>query len=366
MSDNKETKQAPAVEAGARDERAAWDGDSKESRTAFRNYDTIAEPVSRKTPWQIWRDACAWQARVALARASEAGAPAGYKLVPVEPTVEMKIAGDNAGFWCGDKWRAMLAAAPQPASEAIEEGCTPEDAKMLRAANHSLADENARLRRRLRPFAALANPRLSWAMVEYCIDGDPEKQTLQTPQMQRAFNRAAEALADELPSHVPVDCDALDLPDWIKNAKPPVPEQPASEQQAAPLTPEQVRSAREYLRYLTTIDITDAAMGAVLERAGLTIEPQAARGLSTAQIDAIRDSFSGIGDIPSRALVQRIAMLVLASAKPVSVDAVMTEDQVKDAFYAAHCKTWYDCYPSAARDVAREILLAAKGDGHAD
>lgn len=40
-----------------------YDGDSRESRTAFRNYDTIAEPVSSKTPWQIWRDACAWQAR---------------------------------------------------------------------------------------------------------------------------------------------------------------------------------------------------------------------------------------------------------------------------------------------------------------
>lgn len=44
-------------------------------------------------------------------------APGGWKLVPIEPTAEMKIAGDNAGFWCGDKWRAMLAAAPQPASE---------------------------------------------------------------------------------------------------------------------------------------------------------------------------------------------------------------------------------------------------------
>jgi hypothetical protein len=56
-------------------------------------------------------------------------------------------------------------------------------------------------------------------------------------------------------------------------------------------------------------------MGAVLERAGLTIEPQAARGLSTEQIDAIRDSFSGRDDMPSRALVQRIAMQVLAAAK---------------------------------------------------
>jgi len=42
---------------------------------------------------------------------------------------------------------------------------------------------------------------------------------------------------------------------------------------------------------------------------------QAARGLSTEQIDAIRDSFSGIDGIPSRATVQRIAMQVLAAAK---------------------------------------------------
>jgi SpoVK/Ycf46/Vps4 family AAA+-type ATPase len=40
--------------------------------------------------------------------------PDGWKLVPVEPTREMKIAGDNAGFWCGDKYAAMLAASPQP------------------------------------------------------------------------------------------------------------------------------------------------------------------------------------------------------------------------------------------------------------
>jgi hypothetical protein len=38
--------------------------------------------------------------------------PAGYALVPIEPTKEMKIAGDNAGFWCGDKYKAMLSAAP--------------------------------------------------------------------------------------------------------------------------------------------------------------------------------------------------------------------------------------------------------------
>lgn len=39
-----------------------YDGDDRESRTAFRAYDTLSEPVSGRTPWQIWRDACAWQA----------------------------------------------------------------------------------------------------------------------------------------------------------------------------------------------------------------------------------------------------------------------------------------------------------------
>lgn len=38
--------------------------------------------------------------------------PDGWKLVPMEPTVAMKIAGDNAGWWCADKYRAMLAVAP--------------------------------------------------------------------------------------------------------------------------------------------------------------------------------------------------------------------------------------------------------------
>lgn len=76
------------------------------------------------------------------------------------------------------------------------EGCTPADALMLRAANHGLAAENDYLRRRLRPFAQIASSPLSWAMVEYCVDGDPEKQTLQAPQMQRAFNRAADALRE--------------------------------------------------------------------------------------------------------------------------------------------------------------------------
>lgn len=47
-----------------------------------------------------------WQAATAHA------VPPGWVVVPLEPTVEMKIAGDNAGFWCADKYRAMIAAAP--------------------------------------------------------------------------------------------------------------------------------------------------------------------------------------------------------------------------------------------------------------
>ncbi|WP_233869283.1 hypothetical protein [Paraburkholderia adhaesiva] len=43
------------------DERAAWDGDSEESRAAFRYYDA-EYPVAHRSNWQIWRDACAWQA----------------------------------------------------------------------------------------------------------------------------------------------------------------------------------------------------------------------------------------------------------------------------------------------------------------
>jgi hypothetical protein len=66
---------------GAIGEREAWDGDSKESRTAFRAYDSIAEPVSRKTSWQIWRDACAWQAsRAALPAEKVAAEPVAWRL----------------------------------------------------------------------------------------------------------------------------------------------------------------------------------------------------------------------------------------------------------------------------------------------
>lgn len=38
--------------------------------------------------------------------------PPGWKAMQREPTEKMKIAGDNAGFWCGDKFRAMWDEAP--------------------------------------------------------------------------------------------------------------------------------------------------------------------------------------------------------------------------------------------------------------
>jgi hypothetical protein len=84
-------------------------------------------------------------------------------------------------------------AAPLPRVAAtVPEGCTPADAKMLRAANHSLSAENGKLRQALAPFArVVSTDKLSWAMVEYCVQDDPEKQTFQRPQMQREFNRAA-------------------------------------------------------------------------------------------------------------------------------------------------------------------------------
>ncbi|CAJ2836655.1 hypothetical protein [Burkholderia pseudomallei] len=101
-------------------------------------------------------------------------------------------------------------------AEVIPEGCTPADARMLREANHALAAENDALRCALRPFArVVSTDKLSWAMVEYCVRGDPEKQTFQAPQMQRAFNRAADILRAEssqpAAAPIPEDCDVRNI-----------------------------------------------------------------------------------------------------------------------------------------------------------
>lgn len=67
-------------------------------------------------------------------------------------------------------------------------------------------------------------------MVEYCVEGDPEKQTFQRPQMQRAFNRAADLLRESVPNGITADIE----PDWVKNGKLPVqPEPPAADERAA-------------------------------------------------------------------------------------------------------------------------------------
>ncbi|MDN7419555.1 hypothetical protein [Burkholderia dolosa] len=114
---------------------------------------------------------------------------------------DMEVSGD---LNLADALRALLDA---PAKE-VAAGCTPADARMVRAANHALAAENDALRRALRPFANIASiDRLSWAMVEYCVDGDPEKQTFRAPHMQRAFNRAAAILSDESSQLAPAPAD---------------------------------------------------------------------------------------------------------------------------------------------------------------
>lgn len=106
------------------------------------------------------------------------------------------------------------------------EGCTPADAKMLRAANHQLASENDRLRELLRPFAHLASSSLSWAAVQYCIADDPKHQTFQASQMHRAFNRAADALRENFPagaSNVSIQVDPTAPPLTLKDADPAAP-----------------------------------------------------------------------------------------------------------------------------------------------
>lgn len=56
------------------------------------------------------------------------------------------------------------------------------------------AAEIDKLRRALRPFAELAHSKMSFAMVRYTIEGDPELQAFERPQVQRWFNRAAELM----------------------------------------------------------------------------------------------------------------------------------------------------------------------------
>jgi hypothetical protein len=127
-----EPKQAPAVEAGARD-------DARRMRTLCRLLDAM-DDLGNGFPGEVH---AAFQegakvvratldrfaipedddARAALARASEAAgdpAPAGWKLVPVEPTPLMSAAGfsvSEAEHDPAQVYRAMIEAAPQPASE---------------------------------------------------------------------------------------------------------------------------------------------------------------------------------------------------------------------------------------------------------
>ena len=55
--------------------------------------------------------------------------PNGWKLVPIEPTLEMIGAAADQADCMGDWWRAMLAAAPPPPSNAAFSGHEHEDSK---------------------------------------------------------------------------------------------------------------------------------------------------------------------------------------------------------------------------------------------
>lgn len=113
MTDNKKTKQTPAVQAGLRDEREVFeeymktgvlDSDPNLTRTDRDNYDD----------WDVQRAWRGWQARAALARASEAAAG--------EPVAKVKGADEYGPILEWSKhWveliGAKLYAAPQAASE---------------------------------------------------------------------------------------------------------------------------------------------------------------------------------------------------------------------------------------------------------
>lgn len=67
----------------------------------------------------LYRAACDKRDEALAALKQQAEVPQGWKLVPVEATNEMLLAGTrcmtNAGFnWYHYQWAAMLAAAPQP------------------------------------------------------------------------------------------------------------------------------------------------------------------------------------------------------------------------------------------------------------
>jgi hypothetical protein len=166
---------SPTQGADARPVAIRYDGDDRESRTAFRAYDSVSEPVSGRTSWQIWRDACAWQAARATAEQSrdsvieecalsyekffmrhesttfgyvidglralksqqdaaieskpaEQSIPEGWKLVPIEPTQEMMDAGlyqsshDSTSADVHSIWKDMVAAAIESQRSGEEPG----------------------------------------------------------------------------------------------------------------------------------------------------------------------------------------------------------------------------------------------------
>lgn len=72
---------------------------------------------------------------------------------------------------CGRLARAVLAALEQ---QAVPDGCTPQDAQVLRQANHALAGENYQLRQALRFYAAREHFNLSDRDAWDTVSGEPQ------------------------------------------------------------------------------------------------------------------------------------------------------------------------------------------------
>jgi hypothetical protein len=123
MSDNKETKQAPAVEAGARDERAAFDMVRAELVEFSQHDDYLlahgASLMSEDSHEIIHVDTVRRIIRAALARASEARDEFFQAWMAVVKVLEEVAPDWHYGEQCGmDKACAAIRrlAAPQPAS----------------------------------------------------------------------------------------------------------------------------------------------------------------------------------------------------------------------------------------------------------
>lgn len=94
-----------------------WNG-----RSAYAECDECELMTGWTVPGLTEEAARAWAVSAWNRRTPPAACQSGWQLVPIEPDMAMKIAGDNAGFWCADKYRAMCSAAPPPPAAAEGKG----------------------------------------------------------------------------------------------------------------------------------------------------------------------------------------------------------------------------------------------------